>query len=252
MRVGLFVPCLVDQCFPETARSTRRVLERIGARVDVPGEPVCCGQLLFKAGLWRKTVPAAKRMIRVFERFDRVVAPSGSCVHMVRRHYPTLFQEDPVWRDPSLELSRKIFELSEFLVHQSGVEDVGAFFPGRVTYHDSCQVLRGLGVREEPRRLLARVRGLELVEMDPPDTCCGFGGVFSFKFPDAAGALALAKAERILATGAGTVTGCEPSCLMNIEGVLRRAGHGVKAFHLADILAGSTAGSRPQSNHGTP
>jgi L-lactate dehydrogenase complex protein LldE len=247
MRVGLFVPCLVDQCFPETARSTRRVLERIGARVDLPRDPVCCGQFLFKTGLWEKTVPAAKRMIRAFEPFDQVVAPSGSCVHTVRNHYPRLFQEDPVWHEPSLELSRKVFELSEFLVRRLEVEDVGASLPGRVTFHDSCQVLRGLGIRDEPRRLLAHVRGLELVEMEAPDTCCGFGGVFSPRFPETSAALARAKAARVLVSGADAVTGCEPSCLMNIEGVMCQGGHEVRAFHLADILAGSHAGFRSRS-----
>ncbi len=247
MRVGLFIPCLVDQFFPETARNTRRVLERVGVSVDLVREPVCCGQFLFKAGDWKKTVPAARHMIRVFQRFDRVVGPSGSCVHMVRHHYPVLFQEDPIWHDPALELSRKFFELSEFLVREMGVTDVGAYFPGRVTYHDSCQVLRGLGISEEPRRLLAHVCGLEFVEMDPSDTCCGFGGVFALKFPETSGALGRAKAERILATGAGTVTGCEPSCLMHIEGTLRRMGHSVKSLHLADILAQTDPGRRIHS-----
>ena len=166
-----------------------------------------------------------------------VIAPSGSCVNTIRNHYLELFCNDPVWLERAQGLSQKIYEFSEFLIQVAQVEDLGASYKGKVTYHDSCQVLRGIGVSSEPRQLLRKVRGLELVEMKDSDRCCGFGGIFSFKFPHIARAMVEEKVKNILASGADVVTGCEMSCLMHIGGYLRHRGIPVRMFHLADILA---------------
>jgi L-lactate dehydrogenase complex protein LldE len=238
MRVSLFIPCLVDQFHPRTGENTVRVLEKIGIHVSYPEDQVCCGQAFFKAGYWKETIPLAKNTISAFEKAELVVAPSGSCVNMIRHHYVELFRDHPEWLERSRELAGKTYELSEFLVRKAGVEELGAAYRGKVTYHDSCQVLRGLGISSEPRRLLKRVKGLELVEMENSDRCCGFGGVFSFKYPHISNAMAGDKAGNILASGADAVVGCEISCLMHIGGTMKQKGLPVKALHLADVLAG--------------
>jgi L-lactate dehydrogenase complex protein LldE len=237
MHVHLFIPCLVDQFYPETAQNTLALLKKIGMRVSSPDGQTCCGQPFFKAGYWKKTRPLARRNIRLFKEAEYVVAPSGSCVNMMKKHYVALFQDDPVWAERATDFASKVFELSEFLINIAETDDLRASFRGTVTYHDSCQVVRGLGVSSEPRQLLMRVKNLEFVEMEKSDVCCGFGGVFSFKYPDLAEALVRDKADQILASGAGFVTGCEISCLMHIGGHMAHRRLGVRALHLADILA---------------
>jgi len=237
MRTSLFIPCLVDQFHPNVGENVVRILKKMGVSVDYTDEQICCGQPFFKSGFWKKTLPLAKNTIRAFKGAEAVVAPSGSCVNTIRNHYIELFRDDPIWLEQAQELSRKTYELSEFLIHVIQVEDVGAAYKGKVTYHDSCQVLRGLGVSSEPRQLLRKVRGLELTEMEDSDVCCGFGGLFSMKFPHIARAMVAEKVKNILATGAEAVVGCEMSCLMHIGGYLGHQGLQVKAVHLADILA---------------
>lgn len=237
MRVSLFIPCLVDQFYPQVGENVVHVLKKLGLRVDYTDEQICCGQPFFKSGQWERARPLAKRMLRAFGDAQKVVAPSGSCVGMIRNHYAELFPDEPGWLQSSHELSAKVYELSEFLVHVAQVDDLGAIFRSRVTFHDSCQVLRGLGVASEPRQLLRRVKGLELVEMRESDVCCGFGGQFSLKFPHIAEAMVREKVNHITATGAQVVVGCEMSCLMHIGGYMAYKGIPVRTMHLADVLA---------------
>ena len=237
MKVTLFIPCLIDQFHPQVGKNVVRILKKIGLDVDFADEQTCCGQPFFNAGYWKKAIPLAKRTIKAFKDAKVVVAPSGSCVTMIRTHYKELFSDNPEWLNQALELSEKTYELSEFLTHVIQVDDLGASYKGKVTYHDSCQVLRGLGISSEPRQLIKNVKNLELIEMDKPDLCCGFGGLFSFKFPHIAEAMVEEKVKNILASGAEAVVGCEISCLMNIGGYLGYRGINVKTLHLADLLA---------------
>jgi len=237
MKVTLFIPCLIDQFHPQVGKNVVHILKKVGVEVDFANEHTCCGQPFFNAGYWKKAIPLAKRTIKAFKSAHVVVAPSGSCVHMIRKHYLELFRDNPVWLDQAHELSEKTYEFSEFLIKVIQVDDLGASFEGRVTYHDSCQVLHGLGLSSEPRQLIRKVRNLEFVEMERPDLCCGFGGFFSFKFPHIAEAMVEEKVKNILASGAEAVVGCEISCLMNIGGYLKHRGIPVRALHLADLLA---------------
>jgi L-lactate dehydrogenase complex protein LldE len=237
MKVTLFIPCLIDQFHPQVGKNVVRILKKIGLDVDFADEQTCCGQPFFNAGYWKKAIPLAKRTIKAFKDAKVVVAPSGSCVTMIRTHYKELFSDNPDWLNQAQELSEKTYELSEFLTHVIQVDDLGASYKGKVTYHDSCQVLRGLGISSEPRQLIKNVKNLELIEMDKPDLCCGFGGLFSFKFPHIAEAMVEEKVKNILASGAEAVVGCEISCLMNIGGYLGYRGINVKTLHLADLLA---------------
>ncbi len=237
MRVHLFVPCLVDQFRPSAALGALRVLESLGIEVAYTREQVCCGQPFFKSGRTREARRLARKTLLNFRDGSRVVSPSGSCVAMIRHHYEALFPDQPALRDRCRNLAARTYELSEFLVRVAGVTDLGAAFPERVTVHDSCQVQRALGIREEPRALLRRVRGLELREMTRPDECCGFGGVFSAKHPQIASAIARDKIENALAAGASVVTGCEISCLLHLERQARDMGARLRTLHLAEILA---------------
>lgn len=237
MKVALFVPCIMEQFHPQVAEATARVLARAGASLSYPRGQTCCGQLQYKNGSWRSARAVAKHFIEVFETAQAIVAPSGSCVSMVRKYYPELFRDEPAWRDRAQELGKRVFELTEFLVRVAKVEDLEASWPGRAVYHDSCQVYRALGVHKEPRALLSRVRGLELVEMEQADVCCGFGGGFSLQFPAVSEAMVAEKVSHVLATGAELLISAEISCLMNIGGYLRKHGHPVRAVHIAEVLA---------------
>ncbi len=212
-----------------------RVLRRIGCEVYFPEEQTCCGQPAFNSGYWDEARPVAQQFLKVFEKAELVVGPSGSCVTMVRKFYPELMG------DPSLAGLRKFYEFSEFLCDVAKVEDVGASFAHKVTVHDSCHALRELGIREGPRRLLKNVRGLELVEMRNSDECCGFGGTFAVKFGMISAAMGDTKSENAIASGAEFVTSVDPSCLMHLDGVLRRKNAAVQTIHLAEILASEAA-----------
>ncbi len=242
-RVGLFVTCLVDLFRPTVGFAAVKLLERAGCAVTVPAAQTCCGQPAYNAGDRADTRAIAEGVIAAFEPFDATVAPSGSCAGMIRRHYPALFAGDPVWEERAKRLAEKTFELVSFLVDECGVASVDARHEGRVAYHDSCSSLREMGVRAQPRQLLATVEGLELAELSARDVCCGFGGTFCVKYPDISGRMVADKAKDIAATGAGTVLAGDMGCLLNIAGRLSREGSAVRARHVAEVLAGM--GGRP-------
>ncbi len=239
--VSLFIPCLVDALFPEAGTAMVRVFDRMGIALTYPEGQTCCGQPAFNSGYRQEAAVAARRFIDLFEKTEVIVCPSGSCVAMVRHQYPELFARDPGMYQRALAVGRKTFEFSEYLVDVLGLTDVGAVFPGTVTYHDSCHLVRALGIREQPRQLLRQVRGLSLVEMTNSDTCCGFGGTFSVGYPDISLALADDKIDTILTSGADTVVGCDVSCLMQIRGRLTRRGETIRVLHLAQVLSGDEA-----------
>lgn len=237
-KVTLFIQCLVDAVWPHVGEAMVAVLERLGLTLDCPADHTCCGQPAFNSGYTREARAAARRFVEVFEDAGTIVSPSGSCVNMVRHHYPELFREEPAWLERAQAIAARTFEFTEFLVDVLKVEDLGAVRPGRVTYHDSCHLLRGLRVQEQPRRLLRRVSGLELVEMKDCDYCCGFGGAFAIKYPDISGAMVYDKVDKILAAGVDTVVGCDTGCLLNIAGAAARRGLSLKTLHIAEVLAG--------------
>lgn len=228
-RVSLFVTCVVDQLFPRVGLAMAEVLEQQGWEVDFPEGQTCCGQPAFNSGYRDEAKKVAEHFREVFRGAEYIVVPSGSCTSMVSHHYAELLDAP--------ELQTKVYEFSRFLLEVVGVEDVGARYDGVVTYHDSCHALRELGIKHGPRRLLSRVKGLTLKEMSVPEECCGFGGTFSVKFADVSGGMARTKIESIAATGASAVVSIDSSCLMQLQGALRRAGSAVKTMHLAEVLA---------------
>ncbi|MFZ7111654.1 MAG: (Fe-S)-binding protein [Desulfatiglandales bacterium] len=236
--VTLFIQCLVDGLYPEVGEAMVRVLEKLGISMNYPADQTCCGQPTFNAGFRKEARVAARRFIEIFEQSSIIVCPSGSCVHMVRNHYPELFKEEPHWLERAENIGRKTFELTEYLVDVLGVEDVGARFEGQVTYHDSCHLNRYLGISEQPRRLIRNVRGLRFIEMEDSAKCCGFGGEFSFRFPDISTAILEDKVRNVIQSGAEVVIGCDMGCLMNIQGMLNRRKAPVKTMHIAQLLAG--------------
>lgn len=237
-KVTLFVQCLVDSIFPEVGDSMVKVLRRLQVPLEYPENQTCCGQPPFNSGYWKEARSAALRFLEIFEGAERIVCPSGSCVHMVRHHYPQLFEKDDVaLRLRIKELGNRCYEFTEYLTDVLGVVNLGSVFPGTVTYHDSCHLLRGLGIEEQPRKLLCHVEGLKLIEMHDSDGCCGFGGAFSVNYPEISTAMVDEKIDNILATGAHYVTGCDVSCLMNIQGRLSRRKEGIEVKHIAEILA---------------
>jgi L-lactate dehydrogenase complex protein LldE len=238
-RASLFITCFNDTMFPETGKAVVAVLERLGVQVDFPLEQTCCGQMHFNTGYARETIPLVRRFVRAFADSDVVVSPSASCVGMVRDYYPKVAQ---LSGDASLQreveaLGPRVLELSELLVDRLGVEDVGAFFPRRVTYHPTCHSLRMLKVGERPLRLLRAVRGIEVLELEQARECCGFGGTFAVKNADTSIAMLTDKVRTILDTGAEVCVAADNSCLMHIGGALSRQRAGVRTMHLAEILA---------------
>lgn len=239
MQVSLFVTCLVDLFFPEVGEATVKVLRDQGVQVSFPRGQTCCGQPAFNSGYWNDTRTAARHFLDVFEETaDYIVTPSGSCAMMVKQEYPHLFEHDPQMRARAVALADRVYELSSFLVDVLGVEDIGARHEGRVTYHASCHLSRGLGVTEAPRRLLRAVDGLEYVEMEDAGRCCGFGGTFAVKMADVSNAMVEDKMANIRNAHADTLVACDAGCLMQITGAMRRTGSCPKAYHIAQILAG--------------
>jgi L-lactate dehydrogenase complex protein LldE len=236
-KVSLFVPCLVEHFLPRVGEAAVRILTRAGMEVQYPDRQTCCGQMQFKTGYHREARKMARHFLRVFEDAEAVVAPSGSCVGMVRHHYPELFRDEALLLKQAEALSRRTFELTEFLVDVLGIVDLGAEWSGKAVYHDSCQISRVLGVREQPRMLLSRVHGLEMVEMEHQETCCGFGGVFSLEFPAVSEKLTGDKAAAVVKSGAEVMISAEPSCLLNVGLYLEKMGEHVKALHIAEVLA---------------
>ena len=235
--VTLFVQCLVDTIYPEVGEAMVQVLLNLGATVHCPTDQTCCGQPAFNAGYRSQARAVAQHFIEVFENSEIIVCPSGSCVNMVRHHYPELFRDAPEWLQRAQKLASHTFEFTEYLVDVLEVDDLSASYSGKVTYHDSCHLLRGIGVREQPRRLLRNVAGVEFVEMNDSDRCCGFGGSFSVKYPQISTAMVAEKADNIIKSGADTVVGCDMGCLMNIQGMLSRMGSPIEVKHIAQVLA---------------
>jgi L-lactate dehydrogenase complex protein LldE len=213
------------------------VLERLGCQVDFPKAQTCCGQPAFNSGYPEDARKVARHFLDVFRDAEHVVVPSGSCTSMITHHYEEIFAQDAKPLGEIHKLVPRVWEFSRFLIEVAGVDDVGARFDGIVTYHDSCHALRELNVKEGPRRLLGKVRGLTLREMDAAEECCGFGGTFSIKFPEVSGGMARTKIDSIRKTEAGTVVSIDSSCLMQLQGVIERAGLPIRTMHLAEVLA---------------
>lgn len=239
-QVGLFVTCLVDLFRPTVGFAAIKLIEAAGCDVIVPKGQTCCGQPAYNSGDRRTTQDIARQVIAAFEPFDYVVAPSGSCGGTLKRHYPSILADDPAWRPRAEAFAGKVHELMSFLVDVRGMTAVEAAFAGSVTYHDSCSGLRELGISRQPRQLLGSVDGLELVEMDDADICCGFGGTFCVKYPDISNAIVERKTGNIAATGADTVLAGDLGCLMNIAGKLHRQNIPVASRHVAEVLADMT------------
>jgi L-lactate dehydrogenase complex protein LldE len=240
-RVGLFVTCLADLMRPSVAFAAVRLLEDAGCTVEVPVAQTCCGQPALNSGDRMDAREIAKRVIVAFEGFDAVVGPSGSCMGTLRQDYPALFADDPAWAARAESLAGRSHELLSFLVDVLKVEGVQARYDGRVTYHDSCAGLREMGVKGQPRQLLASVQGLDLVEMRGTEECCGFGGTFCVKYPEISTKMVEDKIAHIQASGAGTVLGGDLGCLLNIAGRIKRRSLPIRVLHTAEVLAGMGA-----------
>jgi L-lactate dehydrogenase complex protein LldE len=237
MRVGLFVTCLVDLMRPRIGFAALELLAAAGCEVVVPQTQTCCGQPGWNSGERSSARLLAEKVIAEFEPFDCVVAPSGSCAGMIKLHYPELFRGEGAWLTRAEALAAKTWELTDFLARVAPLGQVPGRFAGTVTYHDSCSGLRELGVKAQPRALLARVAGLTLKEMPDSEVCCGFGGTFSIKFGEISAAMAQAKCERIRASGADAVVLGDLGCMLNIEGRLRRSGDDTtRVLHVAEVL----------------
>ena len=239
MRISLFITCFNDTIFPNTGRAVVTLLERLGHTVEFPVEQTCCGQMHFNTGYQREAIPLVRNFVEVFGDAEVVVSPSASCVGMVRDLYPMAAElaRDHRLAEDVAAIAPKVFELSEFLVKVLGVEDVGAYYPHRVTYHPTCHSLRMLKVGDAPLRLLRAVRGIDLVELPNADQCCGFGGTFAVKNADTSMAMLGDKLRCVLDTRAEFCAAADNSCLMHIGGALHRQRAGVGTVHLAEILA---------------
>jgi L-lactate dehydrogenase complex protein LldE len=237
-RVALFVTCLVDLMRPSIGFAAVTLLEKAGCTVDVPTAQTCCGQPAYNSGDKATAADLARQTIAACERYDYVVAPSGSCAGMLKSHYPSLLADDRAWAERAKAFAAKVHELMAFLVDVRGLTDVGATLKARATYHDSCSGLRELGVKEQPRKLLASVKGLELVEMADCEICCGFGGTFAVKYSDISNAIVEKKCANIGEAKTDLVLAGDLGCLMNMAGKLRREGSAVAVRHVAEVLAG--------------
>jgi L-lactate dehydrogenase complex protein LldE len=243
VRVALFVTCFNDALYPGTGRAVVQLLERLGHEVDFPLAQTCCGQMHVNTGYYREAVPLAHRWLEVFGSYDAVVSPSPSCVGTVRESYPRIAHRtgDAALAERAGPVLPRVYELSEFLVDVLRVEDVGAYFPHRVTYHPTCHSLRGLHVGDRPYRLLRAVKGLTLVDLPAEEECCGFGGTFALKNADVSVAIGADKARHARDTGAEVLCALDNSCLTHVGGILSRQRSGMRVLHLAEILAHSEA-----------
>jgi L-lactate dehydrogenase complex protein LldE len=236
-RVQLFVTCLIDSFFPEIGEAMVHVLNRAGVSVEFPAAQTCCGQPAFNAGLRSQTLPLAKHTIQVFEKTDgEIIIPSGSCTAMLRYGYPELFKDDPAWFKRARALTGRVHEFTEYLVDVRGISDLGSRWPGKLTYHPSCHLLRMLGVDRQPRLLLGCVRDAELIELPEREDCCGFGGVFSVEHPELSAEFLKRKISNLEKTASPTLVVCDTGCLMHIQGGLHRAGKEQQVVHIAEVL----------------
>ena len=241
MRIGLFVTCLTDTLFPDTGKAVVTLLERLGHQVEFPMAQSCCGQMHFNTGYRAEAAPMVRGFAAAFDGYEAVVTPSASCAAMVREYHPVLAEGDPALARDVAALTPRVHDLATFLTGVLGVTDVGAYFPHRVTYHPTCHSLRMMHVGDAPLRLLRAVRGLDLVDLPDAETCCGFGGTFAVKNPDVSAAMCADKVAAIRQSRAEVVCAGDNSCLMHIGGALSRMRTGVRAMHLAEILASGNA-----------
>ncbi len=237
-RVGLFVTCLVDLFRPSVGFAAVKLLEDAGCIVDVPRGQTCCGQPAYNSGDRADAKDIARRNLDLLAPYDYVVLPSGSCASMIRHHYPALFADDPELAVRAERIAAKTHELVSFLTDVLKVDGVSGRYKGRAAYHDSCSGLRELGIKEQPRRLLAGIEGLEVLDLARPEECCGFGGTFCVKYPEISDRMVTDKAEDVIATGADTLLAGDLGCLMNIAGKLKRMGKSIRVRHVAEVLAG--------------
>lgn len=241
IRASLFITCLIDIFFPQVGESTVKILKNLGVEVDFPKDQTCCGQPSFNSGFQEDTRSIAKRFLSIFNQDHNrfIICPSGSCTSMIRVFYKELFKNDPQMLETTYKVSSRTYELSEFLINVLQTEDVGAYYNGKVTYHDSCHLLRELRVKDEPRKLIKSVKGVEFIEMNLHDACCGFGGTFSVKFPDISASILDEKIENIVKSGADTIVSTDMGCLMQIDGALSRRKIPIKTMHIAELLVSS-------------
>ena len=235
MTVQIFIPCFIDQLYPQTAFNMIKLLEKAGCTVDYNPEQTCCGQPAFNAGFRDESKEVCSKFIKDFRGAEYIVAPSASCVGFVRNYYMKMFGNSSVHNEVK-ELGKKTYELTDFLVNVLQIEDFGASFEKSVTYHDSCAALRECGIKKEPRKLLEKVKGLELVEMNDVETCCGFGGTFAVKFEPISIGMADQKALNAVATGGEYIVSTDHSCLMHLDGYIRHKGMNIQTIHIADLL----------------
>lgn len=236
MNVQIFIPCFVDQLYPQVAFNMVKVLEKVGCKVSYNANQTCCGQPAFNAGFWGESKEVCSKFMKDFDGADYIVAPSASCVGFVRNYYPKLFDTAANHKEV-VALGQRTFELSDFLINVLKIDDVGATFNGKATYHDSCAGLRECKIKHEPRQLLSKVKGLELVEMNDVETCCGFGGTFAVKFEPISIAMADQKITNATDTKADYLISTDMSCLMHIDGRNKHNDAGLQVMHLADVLA---------------
>ncbi|MFM7357874.1 MAG: (Fe-S)-binding protein [Sediminibacterium sp.] len=236
MKVHIFIPCFIDQLYPGVGINMVKVLRKAGCEVVYNGAQTCCGQPAFNAGFWGEAKEVCTKFITDFEGADYIVTPSASCAGFVKNYFKSLF-ENSAYQQPAKKTSEKIHEFSSFLIHVLGIDDFGAVFNGKATYHDSCAALRECNIKDEPRRLLQQVEGLELVEMNDTTTCCGFGGTFAVKFEPISIAMGEQKSRNAADTGAQYIISTDMSCLMQLDGYIRNQQMNLQVLHLADVLA---------------
>lgn len=236
-RVGLFVTCLIDLFRPNVGFAAVKLLEKAGCTIEVPRAQTCCGQPAYNNGDQQTTADIARQVIAAFESFDYVVAASGSCIGMIKEHYPRVLKEDTEWFDRARQLAERCYELTAFLVDVMQMREPESSFAATVTYHDSCSGLRELGIKQQPRVLLSKVGGVTLKEMEDSEVCCGFGGTFCVKYPKISERLVSDKTANIVVTEADCILGGDMGCLLNIAGRLKREGSRVRVYHVAEVLA---------------
>lgn len=236
MNVQIFIPCFIDQLYPKTAFNMVKVLEKAGCTVSYNTNQTCCGQPAFNAGFWEESKAICTKFMKDFEGSDYIVTPSASCAGFVKNYYTKLFDNSSVHNEV-VKLGKRTYEFTEFLVNVLGIDNFDAQLEGKATYHDSCAALRECRIKTEPRRLLANVKGLELVEMEEVETCCGFGGTFAVKFEPISTAMADQKINNALATGAKYIISTDHSCMMHFGGYAKNKGYDIETMHIADVLA---------------
>ncbi|MCX7982086.1 MAG: (Fe-S)-binding protein [Syntrophales bacterium] len=236
-KVSLFIPCLVDMFAPSIGMATVAILERLGVETVYHDEQTCCGQPALNAGYGNYALEAARRFISIFGDDEVIVSPAGSCVYMIKRYYPELLEDDPLY-PMAVDLSSRVYELSQYLVDVLDITDVGAQYEGKVAYHESCHILRGLGISRQPKVLLSKVKGTEIVPLFAAEMCCGFGGEFADRYHYISEEMVKDKVNNFQASGADVLITCEPGCYLNLNGFLHRQQENKKVLHLAQLLAG--------------